>query len=199
MLCSIRDLKLNISIVLVLSLSVNLYFCFLLFFIFLFFCLSHHNSHDSSLWSCGIRPMRDTLSFVPAMWSSVVKVIKDASLAVACWLLWSLGLQSSRQAFNNGSNIRYVSQIEAKDNSKQEQKGVINVRSVQEPKGGVCNHSYFLYLELNRSLLRKSSAQKGFNLNKLMLINLFRPTHCDRLIVIFWFDQERKPMPTLFV
>jgi len=84
MLCSIRDLKLNISIVLVLSLSVNLYFCFLLFFIFLFFCLSHHNSHDSSLRSCGIRPMRDTVSFVPAMWSSVVKVIKDASLAVAC-------------------------------------------------------------------------------------------------------------------
>jgi len=57
-------------------------------------------------------------------------------------LLWSLGLQSSRQAFNNSSNIRYVSQIEAKDNSKQEQKGVINVRSVQEPKDGVCNHSY---------------------------------------------------------
>ncbi len=61
--------------------------------------------------------MCDTVSFVPAMWSSVVKIIKDASLAVPCWLLWSLGFLRSRQAFNNNSNIKYLSQIEAKDSS----------------------------------------------------------------------------------
>lgn len=106
---SIRDLKLNISIVLALSLSVILYFCFLLFFYS--FCLSHHNSHDSSLRSYGIRPMRDTVSFVPAMWSSVVKVIKDASLAVAVTSIPDCSGPSAFRAANRPSTTILILDI----------------------------------------------------------------------------------------
>lgn len=114
---SLRDPKCWISLLFLLFLSLDSLFLFPAFLFLYASLLSLHNSHDSSLQSWGVCPMCDTVSFVPAMWSSVVRVIKDFSLAVPWWLLWSLDFQSSRQAFNSNSNIRYLSQIEAKDSS----------------------------------------------------------------------------------